>query len=34
MIVTTVTPEEFARHIRDEIERWSKVIREAGVRVE
>ena len=28
------TPEEFARHVRDEIERWSKVIREAGVRVE
>lgn len=28
------TPEEFARHIRDEIERWSKVIRDAGVRVE
>ena len=28
------TPEEFARHIRSEIERWSKVIRESGVRAE
>ena len=24
------TPDEFARHIRSEIERWSKVIRESG----
>ncbi len=28
------SPEEFARHIRTEIERWSMVIREAGVRAE
>jgi tripartite-type tricarboxylate transporter receptor subunit TctC len=28
------TPEEFARHIGAEIERWSKVIRESGVRAE
>ena len=28
------TPEALARHIRVEIERWGKVIRDAGVRVE
>jgi tripartite-type tricarboxylate transporter receptor subunit TctC len=28
------TPEEFARHIGAEIERWSKVIRESGIRAE
>ena len=28
------TPDEFARHIRSEIERWSKVIRESGIRAE
>jgi len=28
------TPEEFARHIQADIERWSKVIREAGIRAE
>lgn len=28
------TPEEFARHIRTEIDRWTRVIKEAGVRVE
>jgi len=26
------TPEEFARHIGAEIERWSKAIREIGIR--
>ncbi len=31
---TANSPEEFARHIRADIERWSKVIREAGVRAE
>ncbi len=28
------TPEELGRHIRSEIERWSKVIRESGIRAE
>ncbi len=28
------TPEALARHIRAEVERWSKVIREAGVKLE
>jgi tripartite-type tricarboxylate transporter receptor subunit TctC len=28
------TPEALARHIRAEIERWGKVIRAAGVRIE
>jgi tripartite-type tricarboxylate transporter receptor subunit TctC len=28
------TPEELARHIGVEIARWTKVIREAGVRLE
>jgi len=27
------TPEEFARYIRSEIERWGKVVRDAGIRV-
>ena len=26
--------EDFARHIRTDIERWSRVIRESGVRAE
>ena len=30
----TGTPEEFARLIRDEVARWSKVIRSAGIKVE
>ena len=33
-VVVIDTPEEFARHIGAEIERWSKVIRESGVRAE
>ena len=28
------TPEEFARYIRTEIERWSKVVRDAGIRAQ
>ncbi len=28
------TPDEFARHIRTEIDRWTRVIKEAGVKVE
>jgi tripartite-type tricarboxylate transporter receptor subunit TctC len=28
------TPEELGLHIRDEVERWRKVIREAGVRAQ
>jgi tripartite-type tricarboxylate transporter receptor subunit TctC len=28
------TPEEFARYIRTEIERWSKVVRDAGIRMQ
>ena len=28
------TPEEFARYIRTEIERWSKVVRDAGIRTQ
>ncbi len=28
------TPEEFARYIRSEIERWGKVVREAGIRAQ
>lgn len=28
------TPEEFARHIGAEIERWGKMIRESGIRAE
>jgi tripartite-type tricarboxylate transporter receptor subunit TctC len=28
------TPEDFARYIRTEIERWAKVVREAGIRVQ
>lgn len=28
------TPEEFARYIRIEIERWSKVVRDAGIRMQ
>ena len=27
------TPEEFARYIRSEIERWGRVVRDAGIRV-
>ena len=27
------TPEEFARYIRNEIERWGRVVRDAGIRV-
>jgi tripartite-type tricarboxylate transporter receptor subunit TctC len=27
-------PERFAAHLRDEIARWTPVIREAGIRVE
>ena len=32
--ITLSTPEEFARYIRTEIERWSKVVRDAGIRVQ
>lgn len=28
------TPEEFARYIRTEIDRWSKVVRDSGIRVQ
>ena len=28
------TPEDFARYIRTEIERWSKVVRDAGIRAQ
>jgi tripartite-type tricarboxylate transporter receptor subunit TctC len=28
------TPEEFAAQIKDDIEKWSKVVREAGIKVE
>ena len=30
--ITLSTPEEFARYMRSEIERWGKVVREAGIR--
>ena len=32
--VALSTPEEFSRYIRTEIERWGKVVREAGVRTQ
>lgn len=28
------TPEQFAAHLKAEIERWSKVVRQAGIRAE
>jgi tripartite-type tricarboxylate transporter receptor subunit TctC len=28
------TPEEFARHIRSELDKWEKVAREAGIQPE
>jgi tripartite-type tricarboxylate transporter receptor subunit TctC len=28
------TPEEFARFVRDDLAKWSKVIREAGIKLE
>jgi hypothetical protein len=27
-------PEEFGRFLRDDVARWSKVVREAGIRLE
>ena len=30
--ISLSTPEEFARYIRTEIDRWSKVVRDAGIR--
>ena len=32
--ITLSTPEDFARYIRTEIDRWGKVVREAGIRAQ
>ena len=32
--VALSTPEEFARYMRTEIERWGKVVRDAGIRTQ
>jgi tripartite-type tricarboxylate transporter receptor subunit TctC len=34
LTVVTGTPQEFAAHIRSEIEKWAKIVKSAGIQPE